>query len=190
MAAKPLRLIYQIKVTLTGIRPPIWRRLLVRSDITLEQFHEILQDAMGWMNCHLHQFEHADEVYGMEVQNELALDFDDEVADEGKHRLSELLRWEKDALIYEYDFGDSWRHKVVLERMFPFDPRAPLAQCAKGKRACPPEDCGGSWGYLEMLRILGDPEDAEYEETWEWVGEDFDPERFDLNEINQLLKRY
>ena len=84
-------------------------------------------------------------------------DFDIESEPESKYALSDLLQQEKDSFFYEYDFGDSWRHKIILEKIFPFDKQVPIAKYIKGKRACPPEDCGGPWGYQSFLEILADP---------------------------------
>jgi hypothetical protein len=139
---------YQIKVTLMDIRPPIWRRLLVNSNMKLDSFHQVLQDAMGWLNCHLHLFEQGGLLYEMpSAQDDLfGLDIESESEPEGKYSLADLLQREKDSFLYEYDFGDSWRHKIELEKILPFDKQVPIARCIKGKRACPPEDCGGPWG--------------------------------------------
>jgi hypothetical protein len=179
---------YQIKVTLMNIRPPIWRRLLVNSDIKLDSFHSILQDAMGWANCHLHQFQQADVLYGMASEQEDLMDFGMQAKQEGQYRLSNLLKREKDSFFYEYDFGDSWRHKIVLEKILPLDKDAPTAKCIKGKRACPPEDCGGPWGYQALLQTLSDPSHEDFDEVHEWIGEEFDPERFDLARTNHLIE--
>lgn len=188
MSAKAKK-IYQIKVTLMDIRPPIWRRLLVNSDIKLDRFHGVLQDAMGWMNCHLHQFEQDGAVYGSADGLEEAIDFDMDVMNEGKYRLSDLLGQEQDSLIYLYDFGDSWRHKIVLEKILPFDKEGSAVKCIKGKRACPPEDCGGPWGYKKLLEVLADPSHEEYEAMLEWVGEEFESEHFDLAKTNYFIER-
>lgn len=188
MAVKKLRDIYQIKVTLEGAKPPIWRRLLVTSDMKLSDLHEVIQDAMGWYNYHMHQFIANGAFYG--VPDDEFGDFGPDMRDEKKHRLSDLLKKEKDSIRYEYDFGDSWFHKIILEKVLPFDKDTETPRCIKGKRACPPEDCGGIWGYAEILEIMKDPSHPEHEDTAEWVGEHFDPEEFDVEAINLSLKKY
>jgi hypothetical protein len=184
MTRKRTRRIYQLKVTLKGSKPPIWRRLLVPSDIRLDELHLVLQTAMGWMNCHLHQFM-ADNVYYSLAAEGFELDFDME--DERRYRLSDLLWTEKDSLIYEYDFGDSWEHKLVLEKILPDDQQQKLPLCIKGSRACPPEDCGGIPGYAELLEVLKNPADPEYEDMVEWLGGEFDAEAFDVKSVNWRL---
>ncbi|MGR9045305.1 MAG: plasmid pRiA4b ORF-3 family protein [Gammaproteobacteria bacterium] len=187
MSVKQLRSIYQIKVSLNGVKPPIWRRLLVPGNLTLGRFHEVLQISMGWTNSHLHQFISDGVFYGKPDEE---LDFGMEVKNEDKFKLSQLLKKEKDSLVYEYDFGDGWEHKVTLEKILPYDNKAELPKCIKGKRACPPEDCGGIWGYSDLLRILNVPENPEHEDMREWLGGDFDSEALDLGEINALLAEY
>ena len=186
MAVEQLRSIFQLKVSLQGAKPPIWRRLLVPSYIKLDAFHMAIQISMGWTDSHLHQFITKDrEFYGVKED-----DFDLEVVDESKFRLSHLLKTEKDGLIYEYDFGDSWTHKIILEKILPFDTDKKLPYCVTGKRACPPEDCGGIWGYADLLDILENPEHEEYEEMLEWLEGGFDPAHFSRSEINKLLLEY
>jgi len=187
MAIKQLRSIYQVKVSLKGAKPPIWRRLLVPSNLTLGQFHMVLQISMGWTDSHLHQFISDGVYYGMSDEE---LDSWMEIENENKFKLSQLLTKEKDSLVYEYDFGDGWEHKVTLEKILPYDNKTELPKCIKGKLACPPEDCGGIWGYYGLLEIINDPENPEHEEMLEWLGGDFDPEALDLEEINALLAKY
>ena len=174
--------IYQIKVTLTGIDPPIWRRLLVRSKMTLGKLHRVIQIAMGWDDCHLHCFSAKGQVY-----EDLSMNPESASRDEDKTKLKQVLQKEKDFMIYEYDFGDSWEHEILLEKILPSQPRKKLPVCTGGERACPPEDCGGIWGYQELLEAFEDPSDPEYEELIEWVGEDFDPEEFDPDLVNKQL---
>ena len=179
--------VYQLKITLQASHPPIWRRALVSADITLHQLHDTIQLLMGWSNSHLHQFIAAGVVYG-EDDPEFGLGDEAEFVSEHKVVLQQLLRQEKDKLIYEYDFGDSWEHKVVLEKILPPDPPGSYPICLTGKRACPPEDVGGMWGYDSFLEAIGDPENPEHEDMLEWAGA-FDPEEFDLQEINKRLDR-
>ena len=187
MSVKPLRKTYQLKVTLNGAKPPIWRRILVPSDIQLGKLHIVLQVVMGWTNSHLHQFVSGRTFYGIHDDE---FSFEMEVEDENKYKLNQLLKSEKDALIYEYDFGDGWEHKIVLEKILPHENDKQLPRCIKGKRACPPEDCGGIWGYQGLLDILKDPEHQEYEDMVEWLDGEFDSEAFSIDEINERLSRY
>ena len=187
MSVTHLRSIYQIKVTLNGVKPPIWRRILVPNNLDLGSFHVVLQIVLGWTNSHLHQFECDGKVYGMQDDE---LDFGFETHDEDQVKLSQLLKKEKQTLIYEYDFGDGWTHKILLEKILPFTKETELPVCIKGKRACPPEDCGGIWGYHELLEVIEDTNHPEHEEMLEWLGEGFDPEAFDIQEINELLAEY
>lgn len=174
--------IYQIKIVLKQSKPAIWRRILVKSDVLLADFHDIIQTVMGWSNSHLHQFEKNGEYYApKEMELEMSIDY-------RKVRLNTLLFQEKDKVLYEYDFGDGWRHEIVLEKILPFSESAKLPSCTGGKRNCPPEDCGGIWGYAELLEVIANPKHPDYQEMMEWVGDEFDPEYFELEEINEMLE--
>ena len=181
--------IYQLKVTLADSKPPIWRRILVASDVDLSLFHDILQDAMGWTDSHLHQFIAGGVMYST-PDDDLAPGFGVEFKDESKYKLSQVLKKEKASLTYEYDFGDSWTHKIVLEKILPYEGSIEAPSCIKGKRACPPEDCGGIWGYENLIAIIQDPKHPEHQDMLEWLGDEFDPEHFDLDEINKALQAY
>jgi len=183
MAVSSLRQMYQVKVTLVGSKPPIWRRLLVPSTMRLSDFHGVLQIAMGWTDSHLHEFVAKGERYGA---SDAGTDYGP--GEESRVKVGQVLEKEKDVMDYEYDFGDGWRHKIVLEKILPFDKKTVLPKCVAGKRACPPEDCGGIWGYERLLKVMRDPSDPEYEETLEWLGEDLDPEAFDMAEVNAVLQ--
>lgn len=180
--AKNLRDVYQIKVTLNDISPPIWRRLLISNTTDLAELHEIIQVAMGWTDSHLHQFVVGEECYG-----EPEPDFDFDVTPEYGVRIGSILKKEKDWIIYEYDFGDGWEHKIVLEKILPYNPKDVLPKCVTGRRGCPPEDVGGVWGYQEFLDAYNDKNHPEHEAMLEWVGEYFEPEQFDLNEVNEIF---
>lgn len=184
---KSLRSIYQLKITLRGIRPPIWRRLLVASTVNLEDAHVILQIAMGWTDSHMHEFAKGNDRYGVADE-----DFPSDSHDEANYRLDQILKTEKEKLIYTYDFGDSWSHEVVLEKILPFKAGVVLPVCLKGSRACPPEDIGGIMGYAMFLDAISDPAHPEHKNMLEWIEEDFvgnfDPEYFDLAQVNEWLK--
>lgn len=176
--------ILQVKVSLAGARPPIWRRVLLESSTTLAEFHHILQWAMGWTDSHLHQFEAGGVIYGRpDPESAFA------VKNERTVRLGEVLRKAKDGLRYEYDFGDDWLHEIVLEKIISRDPGQLYPWVAGGKRACPPEDCGGIYGYYEKLAVLADPAHPDHQEISDWIGENFDPQAFSADALNRQLHR-
>jgi len=177
------QIVYQLKITLKNIRPPIWRRIQVLSSTTLEQLHLIVQEVMGWDNYHMHSFSIAGIDYG-QPQREF------NVRSEKTVTLRQVVKGEKSKFFYTYDFGDSWEHEILVEKELPSTPDTNYPVCITGKRACPPEDCGGSWGYAELLEIISDLSHPEYEERMEWVGESFNPDTFDLNEVNQRLREF
>ena len=174
--------VYQVKVALQGVKPPVWRRLLVPGSISLRKLHDILQVAFGWTDSHLHLFEVQGQTFGVPDS-----DFANDMRSDARVPLDHVLVREKDAMIYEYDFGDGWRHKIVLEKIVQPTPetRAPL--CIAGARACPPEDCGGIWGYANLLDAIANPSHPEHEEMLEWLADEFDPEHFSVEEVNAIL---
>jgi hypothetical protein len=173
---------FQLKVTLRDIKPPIWRRILVSPEISLDRLHDILQIAMGWTNSHLHQFE-TPEGFFSDPMFEL-----EETGNSKKMKLAQVLDRPKASIRYEYDFGDGWEHQILLEKAVDLESN-PAAICVAGARACPPEDCGGIWGYENLIEILQDPKHPEHKEMAEWVGGKFDPEFLDLEAINAKLIR-
>ncbi len=186
--ATELRKIYQLKVTLKDSEPPIWRRILVEDSVPLDKFHIILQIVMGWTNSHLHQFAVNGKLYGM-MDPDAFFELD-EMEDERKFRLRDLLKKEKDSLIYEYDFGDAWTHEVILEKIMPYDPDIGVPKCIEAERACPPEDVGGIWGYFDFLGAIKDPSHPEHKSYKEWIGGSFDPSEYDMDAVNKLLREY
>ena len=182
--------IYQIKVTLKHSKPPIWRRIQVRGDTRLDKLHHILQTVMGWWDAHLHQFivGGRGHIYYGEPNPDFA-DWGMDMQDETKVRLYQLAAGEKFRFVYEYDFGDGWEHDLLVEKILPPEEGVAYPRCLKGKRACPPEDVGGVWGYGYFLEAIHDPDHPEHEEFLEWIGGDFDPEAFDLAEVNEALQR-
>ena len=179
--------IYQLKVTLNDSKPPIWRRILVPDSISLHQLHTILQIVMGWTNSHLHQFIIDDEYYGEPDEED---GYSEELKNEKRYRLNQFVARKGFKFIYEYDFGDSWEHTVHVEAILPVQKGAQYPVCLKGKRACPPEDVGGVWGYEELLEAVSNSKHPEHEEMLEWFDEDFDPEFFDIEDVNLGLRQY
>lgn len=172
----------QLKVALRNIRPPVWRRLLVPARLTLAQLHDAIQVAFGWGDCHLHLFLVHDEEYGPRDPDGAVEDVSSEEVS-----LAQLGLKPKARIRYEYDFGDNWIHDITVEKaLVPEDPTmAPV--CIGGKRACPPEDCGGSGGYEDLVIALEDPAHPRHEEFCEWLDDAWDPEAFNLEEVNARL---
>ena len=177
--------VFQVKITLEGSKPPIWRRLLVPSDVTLSKLHRIIQAAMGWWESHLHQFIVGETYYG-----ETSPEYDDwqEMRNERRVKLHQIAAGEGARFRYEYDFGDDWLHQVTVEKVLPADPEMRLPLCLKGKRSCPPEDVGGVWGYENFLEAIRTPDHPEHAEYLEWIGGEFDAEAFDLDAVNARLR--
>lgn len=177
--------IYELYVELESIEPPIWRRLLVPATITLPKLHDLLQLAMGWTNSHLHSFTIGKKTFGMagvDGSEEL------EMLDERKQTLEGVLGQSARELVYEYDFGDSWRHRIKVKPLPLQNTDWNYPMCIGGARAAPPEDVGGTHGYEEFLAAIKDPTHEEHDSMLTWIGGVFDPEGFDLNAINRTLR--
>jgi hypothetical protein len=180
-------LIWQLKVTLAGSKPPIWRRIQVPGSISLYKLHRILQIVMSWQDYHLYEFQvdethygdpdPDDDFYGLEVKSAR------------RARLSEVAPEPKAKLKYLYDFGDDWEHAIVVEKLVPREPEVRYPVCLKGVRATPPEDCGGVWGYAGFLEAISDPSHEEHQQLLDWIGGAWDPEKFDLADVNATLRR-
>jgi len=181
-SAQVTRPVYQLKITLKDIRPPIWRRVLV-PDCPLSELHEVIQVAFGWGNCHLYNFDVADVPY-TDAEGMADLDMEDA----GLARLSAVVPNEKFKFNYTYDFGDYWQHDILVEEIRPPDVALQLPACIAGKRACPPDDVGGPWGYAEFVAAIQDPKHERHKELLKWSG-GFEPEEFDLDIVNKELKR-
>lgn len=181
--------IYQIKIRLKGIKPPIWRRIQTR-DCTLDKLHEQIQMALGWTNSHLHCFRVSGKLYGdpMLMEEDFA---EQGYTDSTVTMLSKIVpkSGERFYFEYEYDFGDSWRHEVLFEGCLRCDPGERYPLCLEGERACPPEDVGGTSGYRSFLRAVTNPEHRRHEENIVWVGGSFDPEAFDPEKATKEMRR-
>lgn len=178
-------MVYRLKVTLLETDPPIWRRLLVPADVTLGDLNYILQAAMGWTNSHLHRFTINETRYS---DRRFELDeYDADVEDEFNVALRDAVPKVSAHFRFEYDFGDGWEHDVVVEKIVQAEPGRSYPVGVAGERACPPEDCGGVWGYADFLEAIRDPKHEEHEETLEWVGGEFDPDAFNVDELNGRL---
>ncbi len=175
--------VLQIRIDLEDVDPAIWRRLLVPPGIRLSRLHDIFQVAMGWTDSHLHGFTIGGKRYGVLVDDGFSKDLD-----EKKFSLAKAIGKER-RFRYEYDFGDGWQHQVVVEDTFTVPIGLTYAVCLEGERSCPPEDCGGAYGYANMLEAVSDPKHEEFDEYTEWLGEDFDPEEFSLATTNAILQK-
>ncbi len=170
--------VYQLKITLAGIKPPIWRRVQVK-DCSLLKLHQVIQAVMGWTDSHLWAFE----VDGMDYGDDPAGEMD--MSSARKAKLCEFVAQGVKKLRYIYDFGDNWEHIIQVEKVLNTDPSLKYPRCVDGRRARPPEDCGGAWGYGDLLEALENP--RKNPELLEWVGGEFDPEEFDLEATNKEL---
>lgn len=177
--------VYQLKITLVDIEPSIWRRLQVPGNTRLPDLHLMLQAAMGWYNCHLHSFTIDDMDYGAADD-----DFDDSLIDHKRVRLDQVVQRAKARFTYLYDFGDGWEHEIVVEKSLPPESGVNYPVCRAGEQHCPPEDCGGAYGYEEFLEAIRNPRHEEHENMLEWIGGSFDPDSFDVDAINGSLQDY
>jgi Plasmid pRiA4b ORF-3-like protein/Domain of unknown function (DUF6933) len=173
--------VHQLKVTLRDIRPPIWRRVLVEGGQTLQHLHNVIQAAFGWYDSHLHDFEIGNARYGIPDEDDWT-----PVRDERRVSVDQVLG--DGRIRYTYDFGDNWEHDVVVEKSMPAGDIATVPDCIGGRRACPPEDCGGPWGYGELLAILADRSHPEHRERLDWLGHPYDPDAFDPSDFEENLR--
>lgn len=176
--------IYQLKISLDRIRPQIWRRFQVRSDINLLQLHKALQSVMGWKDYHLYCFE----VFWVRYGDPFLVDPDLEMLDASGFTVEDFFPRIRSKCHYNYDFGDNWQHTIVLEKRLDPEPGERYPLCVDGERSCPPEDCGGVGGYKELLRVLGNPNHRDYKFMRRWAGR-WNPERFDRDQVNKRISR-
>lgn len=180
--------IFQFKIELKGLRPPVWRRFLVGSNVTFYQFHNIIQQVMGWENYHMYQFVLGRNSYILDNEDDADGFFGVDIQESDKVKLSDIFKSEKQKIVYEYDFGDGWEHRITLEKIVEREENVVYPVCIAGKRGCPPEDVGGLGGYEYFLEVIKNPEHEDYEEMIQYSGDDFDPEEFDLKFINEMLE--
>lgn len=183
--AKPAKTL-TLRISLEDSDPEIWRRFQVAATSTLADFHETIQVVMGWTNSHMHDFTIAQKTYGRVVPDILEMDGQEDI-DESQVLVGDVLKRKRQKFVYTYDFGDDWRHNLVVEEIGEQAPEQNYPVCLDGERACPPDDCGGVWGYYEMLKAIRDPNHEEHETYLEWLGGSFDPNRFSLKDRNEIL---
>ena len=176
--------VYQFKITLKGIKPALWRRIEVPETYSFWDLHVAVQDAMGWKDCHLHDFTmpnpHTHKKERIGIPDE---DFDLEFLPGWELKMSDYFSLKNSAAIYKYDYGDNWVHTVKLEKIFPRLKETKYPRCIDGERACPPEDCGGIYGYQDFLEAIMDPAHEQHEDLLVWAGSDFEPESFDPGKV-------
>ena len=183
---KKFERVFQFKVTLKGVKPAVWRRIQVPESYTFWDLHVAIQDVFGWDDYHLHEFElmnpESGEIAAIGIPEGMGL-FEREILAGWKQRISAWFSKDYRSALYTYDFGDEWEHIVKLEKILAREAKKKYPVCVAGKRACPPEDCGGVWGYGDFLKVLKDPDNEEYEDMLNWVGGKFDPEHFDPQKV-------
>lgn len=190
-------MLFQFKIQLAGIaHPPVWRRVTVPDQFSFTKFHQVIQAAFGWYNCHLFQFSPGG--YGSSPDISIPDPFDDFMEGDNlqrlhatKTKLAEIFTKEGQKFTYIYDFGDDWKHTIALEKIT--DAASRTAACTGGKGACPPEDCGGPWGYAALKEIITNPKHGEFEEMREWMGlepdEHWSAGDFDLAKVQARVKQ-
>ncbi|MBW2649975.1 MAG: plasmid pRiA4b ORF-3 family protein [Deltaproteobacteria bacterium] len=183
--------LYLLKIGLVDIEPEIWRRFVVPGSITLDRLHDVIQIVMGWKDYHLHEF-----TIGKKRYTEYP-EYKEDGAEDGRYHLVDLIRQKGRTFSYVYDFGDNWRHEIILEdsRYFNLELQFPV-ECLEGARACPPEDVGSVPGYYEFCESLKDPNHEEHDSNREWYGsapwydDIFDSEKYDIEKVNYELMKY
>ena len=179
--------IYQFKIKLTGITPTVWRRIQVPEDYSFWDLHVAIQDAMGWLDYHLHVFRvhraHVPEALEIGIPDDYAVVGDPEIHAGWEVPITDLFYTVGDTADYIYDFGDDWRHEILLEAILLREDRRKYPRCIGGAHACPPEDCGGIPGYHHVLEVLANPDDDEHEEMLEWLGGKYDPQAFSAGKV-------
>lgn len=178
---------FRVRIELQNLLPPIWREILVPSSYSFWDLHVAIQDSMGWFDHHLHAFRLADAVTGQRVEIGIPLDEETSIGaptlTSWEIPISAYLNKPGQKVEYEYDFGDGWQHQVLLAAIVPYERGMSYPVCIGGERACPPEDCGGPWGYQVLLEATRDPSHEEHLRTREWLGDEFDSECFDPRSV-------
>jgi Plasmid pRiA4b ORF-3-like protein len=174
--------IWQLRIDLKGVKPKVWRRILVPATIRLDKLHNVLQIVMGWTDSHLHQFTIGDGQYGRPDYDDTN-EIESEVGVRLKTALGGLTRF-----LYEYDFGDGWEHVIKVEKVLPPGIDLTVPTCLDGQNACPPEDVGGPFGYEEFLAALADANHEEHQTMKDWIGGSFDPTAFDPDRVSALIE--
>ncbi len=182
--AKKFYSVYQFRIDLQTIKPPVWRRIQVPETYTFWDLHVAIQDVMGWTDSHLHEFHMKNPKTGRKVN--IGIPDEDcmsKVHEGWKKKIADFFSFKNPKAEYAYDFGDGWQHIVILEAILQPQEGITYPLCLTGERACPPEDCGGCHGYEDFLEIIMDPKHEEHDSMLEWAGGEFNPEHFDCSEV-------
>lgn len=188
---KKFNKVYQFRIALKDIKPTVWRRIQVPETFTFWDLHVAIQDVMGWFDCHLHQFKMLEPMTRTKVDIGIPDKDDDyEILPGWRQKIMDYFSPDNKAAYYIYDFGDNWTHTILLEKILLRGKGVAYPLCIEGQRSCPPEDCGGVWGYEKFLDVIMDPGHEKYEEMLVWAG-DFEPEYFDRASVvfNDPAKR-
>jgi len=175
--------LYLLEIQLVDIEPAIWRRFVVPASITLDRLHDVIQIVMGWTDSLLHEF-----TIGKKRYTEYPESKEDGL-ECGRYRLGDLVKQKGRTFLYLYDFGDGWEHELLVEKILTSESGAAYPRCLTGKRACPPEDVGGVWGYADFLEAVRNPSHPEHKNMLTWAGGNFDPAAFDLAAVNLMLQQ-
>lgn len=179
----------QVKISLMYSEPELWRRLLIPADIDLVSFHFVIQEAMGWEDAHLHEFQKGNTLY--RYDGEIDTESPVKILHYEGMKVRDFLKRKNSKMIYLYDFGDNWQHEITHEGVLKFNGNVDIPICMDGAMNCPPEDILGIPGYNNFVAIITNPKHPEYEDLVEWQGIEFDPEYFDIKEVNKrLFKMY
>lgn len=184
------KIAYQFRIELMKIEPLVWRLIEVPSNYSFWDLHVAIQDSMGWLDYHLHSFSILPPGKRKQVLIGIPDDeFEDNTLPGWEIPLTQFFKEPGDEATYDYDFGDGWQHRIVLEAICLQGKEKKYPNCLNGGRACPPEDCGGIPGYYNLLEILGNEEHEEYEDTVFWLRNHaknyypYDPDYFDPKKI-------
>ncbi|WP_420446281.1 plasmid pRiA4b ORF-3 family protein [Candidatus Poriferisodalis sp.] len=178
--------VHTLKISLKSVKPRVWRRIEVPSNIALHNLAGLLVRGMGWEGYHLHSFE----IDGVTYQRPGPFDdspFGRQSRDESKYRLGTVLGEVGAKMRWDYDFGDGWEHDILVEAIVPAEAGVTYPRCVAGRRACPPEDCGGWWGYANLLEAIADKQHPDHQELTEWLGHGFNPVHFDPGEATRAM---
>lgn len=180
------RLVFQFLIALLGVEPLVWRRIQVPGGYSFWDLHVAIQDAMGWQDCHLHEFQ----LHDPESSDQVRIGIPDEGDPYGAVTLpdheipiSSYFSYYNIAALYSYDFGDGWRHVIAFEAFLQPEKNVQYPCCLSGERKCPPEDCGGVGGYGIFLEAIQDPDHEDHDRYLTWYGGEFDPDEFDPAQV-------
>jgi hypothetical protein len=187
MAGNPTKIV-QLRIQLAGLEPPIWRRVRVPADLPLRRLHDVIQAVFDWLDCHLHQFEVGDKIYGQtEIEGMDASGV--RMHNDRNVRLEALLDRGVDQFVYRYDFGDNWEHLIQVEGVTDPEPGVEYPVLVSGAHRAPPEDCGGPPGFVDFVEAMQDETHEDHEAVLDWYGQPFDPDDMNLDTVEAMLGR-